>query len=1265
MKKTSRYIKRIIAFFLATALFLCSAEVSFAGDDEIPVENDISVNEGIPEQISITMGGEKSRDVEIPDGDENTTTDENYVDAYISESAENTVEVDVQAEDAYLPGEELTASQEDSFGFRMVPGENDIEVTDTSFADESEGFCAIDMPAKYITNELPDLRDQFYSTCWAHATMALAEINLMKKGVIAEADLSELHTVWFSYHSVTDPIGGTEGDSNGVPSGTNILGIGGNPIFSQNVLAGWTGAADEEILKSSDAGKVRNKSLVPSDELAYSDAAHLTNFYEVNLKEDPTGAKSLIKEKGAIAISYYSASSSSPLTDSDTYNSATGAYYDQNTHGGKQNHAVVVVGWDDDFSKDNFVTKPAKDGAWLVRNSWTTGSSAEGIENPSYAGYFWMSYENASLAAGARAFEMEASDNYAHNYQYDGAMYRKGWTPDSYSKNELKTANIFTAKACEKGEYIRAAAFQTSSANLQYKIELYTDLRSFDNPESGRKITEATATGTTQFPGYYTVPLSVPVPVYSGESFAVVVTLKKTGGVPDIGREQSWSGWATIKADIKEGQSFYYDGGWKDVYSLGTLGGNLVIKAFTDDIPEDAVFVPEALEFEGGLSRTGLTISPGEEKVLRIYFTPYYVSDPAVTWSCSDPDIAFVDSDGVLHALAEGSAIITAVSNAAPEVTNSFAVTVRKEEKWYTDPVKEADEETRAALSEDLSITGEAEDGTLTDAQLYEILSRMSTTDDSGNRTNMLWVGGIDDSDMAYVYTGAAIRPAIHIYDGIKLLKEKKDYTLSYENSKNAGQAKITVRFKGNYAGTSKVINYTIAPAQLGSDITVDEIVINPKKNNGKQKPVPVLRNAETGAVLSYKASDFEITYFAEDDKTSLGGVTAPGNYFAHITAKSKKTQNFLGETHVPILVTTELTPISRASVSMEKKSYVYTGDEIMPKLLVTDTTRNDILREGVDYRLDIRNNINPGKATAIITGTGTRYAGVKSMTFQIKKGKRATSDSISLEYEQTVPYLKSGAVPKVTVTDAGRRLTKGVDYTITCENNKQITQKATLKVKFKGNYAGTLTRYFSIERKDLGELQSEMQAADVVLTGKAGSYKKTSITLTDSDGKKLSSSDYEIMGFVNADDGSEVVSPRIGDRIIVTVKGKGGYSGEASAAYTLISSDMKFSGAKQAKKLPAVSFSGVAATLPGSAFEGLLTTSSGKPLIPGEDFEIVSFSDNTACGTAHVTLRGIPKEDGTGFGGMRTFSFTIKPRKAENLYIYSKQENRVEHTVN
>ena len=65
----------------------------------------------------------------------------------------------------------------------------------------------------------------------------------------------------------------------------------------------------------------------------------------------------------------------------ETYNEETFSLYSPDYQ--SPNHAICVVGWDDNFSKDNFLTKPEGDGAWIIKNSWGT----EWGDN----GYFYIS----------------------------------------------------------------------------------------------------------------------------------------------------------------------------------------------------------------------------------------------------------------------------------------------------------------------------------------------------------------------------------------------------------------------------------------------------------------------------------------------------------------------------------------------------------------------------------------------------------------------------------------------------------------------------------------------------------------------------------------------------------------------------------------------------------------------------------------------------------------------------------------------------------
>ena len=86
--------------------------------------------------------------------------------------------------------------------------------------------------------------------------------------------------------------------------------------------------------------------------------------YEVQIV---TKRRQLVKE----AIMAYGAVSVGICWDNDAFNEENNAYYSGSDYF-PPNHAVTIVGWDDDYSKDNFKedNRPEKNGAWLARNSW-------------------------------------------------------------------------------------------------------------------------------------------------------------------------------------------------------------------------------------------------------------------------------------------------------------------------------------------------------------------------------------------------------------------------------------------------------------------------------------------------------------------------------------------------------------------------------------------------------------------------------------------------------------------------------------------------------------------------------------------------------------------------------------------------------------------------------------------------------------------------------------------------------------------------------
>lgn len=429
------------------------------------------------------------------------------------------------------------------------------------------------VPASYVSPYITSVKNQNpYGTCWAFAFIGASEAGIYKQGLgTADTDLSEWQLAYFMSHTVADPMGGTAGDSfTAEAGGTSYLKSGGNQQLATRRVVNWQGLTEEARAPYTTVLKNPNATL-PGTVAYGQDAYHLENSYWVSMK-DRTIVKQLIQEYGACGSSYYSADEyySTGMQNSLETSEPVAVYC---PHKNGTNHAITIIGWDDTYSRENFGEhKPDADGAWYCKNSWGSNWSKDG--------YFWISYEDIPLLnSNAYFYEYGSTDNYDHNYQYDGGVvnyeYRSSWGY-RYQANRYVTTS---------SQSLKAVGFYTADALYQCTILIYKNCTA-DNPSSGTLMLTQKADQT--YAGFHTVVLDKPIILGKGESFSVVIKqLTSSGEAGRIPVDVSTSGsWYENVSTSEDGQSFIGIDGvkWTDISSADGGNENCRIKAYTDDV---------------------------------------------------------------------------------------------------------------------------------------------------------------------------------------------------------------------------------------------------------------------------------------------------------------------------------------------------------------------------------------------------------------------------------------------------------------------------------------------------------------------------------------------------------------------------------------------------------------------------------------------------------------------------------------------------------
>ncbi|MBR5338172.1 MAG: InlB B-repeat-containing protein, partial [Lachnospiraceae bacterium] len=147
-------------------------------------------------------------------------------------------------------------------------------------------------------------------------------------------------------------------------------------------------------------------------------------------------------------------------------------------------------------------------------------------------------------------------------------------------------------------------------------------------------------------------------------------------------------------------------------------------------------------------------------------------------------------------------------------------------------------------------------------------------------------------------------------------------------------------------------------------------------------------------------------------------------------------------------------------------------------------------LKEGTDFVLSYKNNINVGTATMTVTGKGD-YTGTKDVYFEITPQpehvlKTISNATVTGVINKTATGTAITQDPKVTVD--GKTLTEGVDYSLSYANNINVGT-ATMTITGMGEYTGTKKVTFKIlnakQAKDMSNATVE-GISDKSFTGKA-----------------------------------------------------------------------------------------------------------------------------------------------------------------------------------
>ncbi len=389
-----------------------------------------------------------------------------------------------------------------------------------------------------------------------------------------------------------------------------------------------------------------------------------------------------------------------------------------------------------------------------------------------------------------------------------------------------------------------------------------------------------------------------------------------------------------------------------------------------------------------------------------------------------------------------------------------------------------------------------------------------------------------------YTYDGTAKRPEVTV-EGM----DPAYYNVAYKNNINAGTATVVV--SGKYNSSAAITKtFAIEPAA----ITEAALAETTYKYNGGEKMPAVTVKAGASTVASGITADT-----ADVDVTYAAGRKNAGTYEVTVTG----TGNYTGT----IKKSFTIEPAAITEATLSETVYKYSASVITPAVTVkagalsaASNITADTADVDVTYASDRK---NAGTYEVTVTGIGN-YTGTITKTFTIEPAG-ITGATLS---ETTYKYSGSVITPAITVMAGNLTVTNITedtsDFDITYAEGRKNVGTYEVTVTGKGNYAGAITKSFTIKPAQITKaslsataLTFNNKARKPYVTVKAGSLKAATkisadtanIDLTYASGRK-----------------------NVG-KYTITINGKGNYTGTIKKSFKINPKGVAISKLSKGKK--------------------------------------------------------------------------------------------------